>query len=183
MLRKLTNKTGPFQWVNHLGGEIRHMSYRLDNDEDVLKVIDRLKEEHRDIDRKLSRIAEICRDYEGGKLKVALSLLRTVSTEILRHAVEEEAIVARIIMKSKTTKEDSIESVSILQEHRRIKEFFEDKLPFLANELSESKVRKEILEFIDEIITHHKDEESVVFPLAQKANLLLSAEEKWSRTR
>ncbi len=142
------------------------MTYRLDYEEDVLTVIDRLKDEHRDIDRKLSRVAEICRNYESGKIKVALSLLRTVSTEILRHAVEEEAIVARAIMKSKVTKEDSVESVSILQEHRRIKEFFEDKLPYLTNEFSEQKVRKEILEFIDEIMTHHKGEEKVVFPLA-----------------
>lgn len=164
-----------------MGGELRHMSYRLDYDEDVLKVIDRLKDEHRDVDRKLSRIAEISRNYEGGKLEVALSLLRTVSTEILRHAVEEEAIVARIIMKSKTTKEDSIESVSILQEHRRIKEFFEDKLPYLTNELSEHTARREILEFIDEVNTHHKDEENVVFPLAQRAKFLLASDRKRSR--
>src|SRR5579875_819200 len=118
------------------------MSYRLDYEEPVPVVLERLEEEHREIDNKLSRIAEICESQEG-KLSVALSLLNTIKTEILRHAVEEEARVARAILQSKETKQESYESISILQEHRRIKEFLEEKLPYLSYEASEKAAKRE----------------------------------------
>jgi iron-sulfur cluster repair protein YtfE (RIC family) len=150
------------------------MSYKLDYDEEMPEVIARLLEEHREIDNKLSRIAGICRNYEDGKLHVAMSLLKSMSEEILRHAVEEEAIVARAIMRAEATKNSSNESITILQDHRRIKEFLEDKLPYLPHEASERKARKEVLNFVNELTAHHRAEEEIVFPLAQKADMILS---------
>jgi len=144
------------------------MSYRVDYDEPISDVVTRLVEEHKEIDRKLERISEIS-SKEDGNLKVAISLLNAVSTEILRHAVEEEARLARVIMESNETREYSDESVEILQEHRRIKEFFEDKLPYILDENSEKQARKKIIEFTDLVIKHHKEEEKELFPLSLRA--------------
>ena len=144
------------------------MSYRVDYDEPISDVVTRLVEEHKEIDQKLERISEIS-SKEDGNLKVAISLLNAVSTEILRHAVEEEARLARVIMESNETREYSDESVEILQEHRRIKEFFEDKLPYILDENSEKQARKKIIEFTDLVIKHHKEEEKELFPLSLRA--------------
>ena len=69
---------------------MRTMSFRVDYNEPISDVVTRLIEEHKEIDRKLERISEITSNKDGN-LKVAISLLDAVSTEILRHAVEEEA--------------------------------------------------------------------------------------------
>jgi hemerythrin superfamily protein len=143
------------------------MSYKLDYDEEIMAVLERLNEEHKQFYKKLARIRIICK--RAGKLYVALSLLKAMSTEILRHAVEEEAIVARAIMVSQKTKKESKKSIDILQHHRRIKEFFDDKLPYLMDEVSEKKAREEVLRFVDDLVEHHREEEKVVFPLARKA--------------
>jgi hypothetical protein len=66
----------------------RDMSYRLDYDETVAVVVSRLEQEHKEIDRKLEYISQMSRKKDGN-LKVAVSLLTAVSTEILHHAVEE----------------------------------------------------------------------------------------------
>jgi hemerythrin-like domain-containing protein len=144
---------------------VRAMSFRVDHNEPISVLVTRLREEHREIDRKLERISEICAKNDGN-LKVAISLLNAVSTEILRHAVEEEARLARVIMESDKMRESSEESVKILQEHRRIKEFFDDELPYILDENSEKQARKKIIEFIDFVIEHHKEEEKELFPLS-----------------
>lgn len=146
------------------------MSYKLDYGEAVPNVVERLEEEHAEVGRKLSRIAKLC---EGkGEVDVILSLLRTLGPEILRHAVEEEAIVARAIMGPESTRAKSGESVKILQEHRRIKEFFEDELPYIAYEMPEAEVRKEVSNLVNEIAAHHESEEKTVFPLAREADAI-----------
>lgn len=144
------------------------MSYRLDYDESVSSIVNRLKQEHKEIDRKLERISKIART-KNGNLKVAVSLMNAVKTEILRHAVEEEARLARVIMESSETRKKSDEPVRILQEHRRIKEFFEDELPYLLDENSERRGRKKIGDFTELLIRHHMEEEKEVFPLALRA--------------
>ena len=147
----------------------RTMSYRLDYDETIPRVASRLKQEHKEIDRKLRRISKIIED-KNGNLKVAISLLETVKTEILRHAVEEEARLARVIMESGETQKRSGESVRILQEHRRIKEFLEDEMPYLSFENSEKQAKRKISEFVDLMINRHREEEKETFPLALKAS-------------
>jgi hypothetical protein len=144
------------------------MSYKLDYEEPMFRVVRRLRQEHGEIDRKLRRISKISKS-EDGNLKVAVSLLNSIKTEILRHAIEEEARIARVIMDSNEAKNNSYESTKILQEHRRIKEFFEDKLPYLLEENSESRARREISEFVNLVIEHHREEEKETFPLSLKA--------------
>ncbi|HZW56592.1 MAG TPA: hemerythrin domain-containing protein [Nitrososphaerales archaeon] len=138
------------------------MSYRLDYKEPIEYVIQTLVEEHVEFRTKFERIR---RAVDAGNMPVALSLLSVLKTEILRHAVEEEAILARAIMKNARKK--SSESVRILQEHRRIAHFFNDVLPELQrkNERSGS-TRNEIREFLFFLENHHIEEQEVVFPLA-----------------
>ncbi len=147
---------------------VRTMSFRVDHNEPISDLLTRLTEEHGEINRKLERISEISAKNDGD-LKLAVSLLNAVSTEILRHAVEEEARLARVIMESDVTRESSDESVKILQEHRRIKEFFDDELPYILDENSEKQARKKIIEFTDLVIRHHKEEEKELFPLSLRA--------------
>ena len=142
---------------------VRTMSFRVDHNEPISDLLTRLTEEHGEINRKLERISEISAKNDGD-LKLAVSLLNAVSTEILRHAVEEEARLARVIMESDVTRESSDESVKILQEHRRIKEFFDDELPYILDENSEKQARKKIIEFTDLVIRHHKEEEKEAIP-------------------
>ena len=144
------------------------MSYRLDYDESVCSVVKRLKQEHEEIDRKLEGISKIART-KNGNLKVAVSLLNAIKTEILRHAVEEEGRLARVIMESSEIRKKSDESVRILQEHRRIKEFFEDELPYLLDENSERQGRKKIGDFTELMIRYCMEEEKEVFSLALRA--------------
>ena len=146
----------------------RAMSYRMDYEEPISDVVTRLVQEHEEIDRKLKRISEISSNRDRN-LRVAISLLNSVSTEILRHAIEEEARLARVIMESDETRKSSDESVKILQEHRRIREFFDDELPYVMDENSEKQTRKMITEFVEFLIKHHKEEEEELFPLSLRA--------------
>lgn len=144
------------------------MSYRVDHDESIPSVVSRLKEEHREIDRRLEQISEFT-EKKSGDLKVAVSMLNTISPVILRHAVEEEARLAQVIMNASETRKRSDGSVRILQEHRRIKEFY-DELPYLLDEHSKEESRKTISEFVDLVTNHHKEEEKEAFPLALSAS-------------
>ena len=146
------------------------MSYRLDYDEGLRDVVQRLQEEHREIDKKLDQISKIVK-RENGNLRVALSLLNSQKTTILRHSIEEESRLMRAIMKSNETRKESLSSLKILQEHRRIKEFFEDELPYLLYENCENQVTKRIIEFIELIHKHQEEEERETFPLALEAIL------------
>lgn len=145
------------------------MSFRLDYEEPIYRVVRRLKQEHKVIDRKLKRISCISNARERN-LKVAVSLMNAAKTEILRHAVEEEARLVRVIMGSADTKDESADSVKIFQEHRRIKEFFEDELPYLLEETSPNEAKRKITAFVDFMIKHHREEEEEAFPLALKAS-------------
>jgi len=70
------------------------MSYRIDHDEQIPKLIERLEREHRELDPKLDHILELS---ESGNLQVAESILLSISQVILRHSVEEEARIIQVI--------------------------------------------------------------------------------------
>ncbi|MGI0078231.1 MAG: hemerythrin domain-containing protein [Nitrososphaerales archaeon] len=147
------------------------MSYRFDYREPLSSVIERMGKEHFDFKSKLARIQ---RTADSGNVPVALSLLTVLKTEVLRHAVEEEAILARVIMKN--AKKESGESVSVLQAHRTITHFFNDVLPTLQN-MEEMEARRKIVEFASFLMKHHDDEERIVFPLAVGQNISRDANE------
>jgi hemerythrin superfamily protein len=140
------------------------MTYTLDYNEPLPKVIARLKDEHRKLETKLNQIEQLSK---SGDLGAAMSHLGTIRLTLLRHAVEEEARLMRVIMWE--FKDDSVESVIILRYHRRIVEFFEHTLPSLAA-LPEKVGRREVGIFLKELRQHHQQEEETIFPLAIKAD-------------
>ncbi len=107
--------------------------------------------------------------------------------EITHHAVEEEARLMRVIMQK--AKDESPESIRIVQEHNWVMDFFKNKLGAIENNIN-SKIdsqtqkdddhyadkneqsKKELSEFIINLKSHFSEEEQIVFPLALKADLL-----------
>jgi hemerythrin len=148
------------------------MSFKLDYEEPLPQVVKRLRNEHSELRSKLERIIE---EAKTGNPAVAISLLNLVKPLILRHAVEEEARLARSIMQE--CRDESGQSIEILQQHRRIEEFLQDKLPYLGD-LPKAKATKEIEEFVSELEKHHSEEEVLTFPLALKSDALAAQKRK-----
>jgi hypothetical protein len=142
------------------------MTYTLDYDEPLPKVVARLKSEHRKLEPKLKQIELLSK---SGDLGAAMNQLNSIKLTLLRHAVEEEARLMRVIMWE--FKDDSGDSIIVLRYHRKIVEFFERTLPSLAT-LPEKVGRREVGIFVKELRQHHQREEETVFPLAIKANRL-----------
>ena len=138
------------------------MSFKIDFSEPMPQMIERLKKEHSKLLPELSVVEKACRS----DVSQALVLLHGLKDTIMRHAVEEEARVMRVIMEK--AKSDSSDSVRIMQEHRWVAEFFERRLDKLPEE-TEEKARDEILKFIQDLREHFREEEQIVFPLALKA--------------
>jgi hemerythrin superfamily protein len=142
------------------------MTYTLDYDEPLPAVVARLKDEHRKLKPKLKQIEQLSK---SGDLGAAIIQLKAIKSTVLRHAVEEEARLMRVIMWE--FKDDSDDSIIILRYHRKIVEFFEHTLPSLAT-FPEKVGHREVGIFVKELRQHHQREEETVFPLAIKANRL-----------
>jgi hemerythrin superfamily protein len=142
------------------------MTMSLDYNEPLPKVLERLKNEHRELAGKLRRIERLA---ESGDLKVVITELQVIKPLVLRHAVEEEARLMRPIMWE--LRDKSEESIIILRYHRELVDFLERKLPNLAS-LPEQVARREVGIFVKELRKHHQEEEKTLFPLALKANSL-----------
>jgi hypothetical protein len=142
------------------------MTYTLDYDEPLPEVVAKLKDEHKKLEPRLNQIEQLSK---SGDLGAAISQLKAIKPTVLRHAVEEEARLMRIIMWE--FKDDSGDSIIILRYHRKIVEFFEHTLPSLAT-LPEKVGHREVGIFVKELRQHHQREEETVFPLAIKANRL-----------
>jgi hypothetical protein len=89
--------------------------------------VERLENEHREFAPKLNRVVELA---NSGDLKVAESILNSLSQQILRHAVEEEARIIQVI--ADNTKPELERNAEVMRHHRRIEEFLKDKLPNLS---------------------------------------------------
>jgi uncharacterized protein (UPF0335 family) len=142
------------------------MSYTLDYNEPLKKVVERLENEHKEIEPKLAKIYE---ESKNGDVKVAESLLNSIRDVMLRHAVEEEARLMRAIMWE--LEGESQPSISIMRWHRELASFFKNSLPNLTG-LPDSVARREIQIFINDLRKHHAEEERITFPLALKADAL-----------
>ncbi len=66
-------------------------------------------------------------------------------SSILRHAVEEEARIMRVIMQK--AKDQSEHSIKVMQEHRQITEFLDKTISQLKN-LSQEESAKKIKKFL-----------------------------------
>ena len=105
-----------------------------------------------------------------------------MSESIIHHAVEEEARLLRVIMHK--AKDDSSESIKIIQEHNWVINFLKIDLNKIENrktldlEYSSSlkyiKDTKLINEFISNLREHFLEEEQIVFPLVLKAENISS---------
>src|SRR5438067_11716997 len=99
-------------------------------------MVQRLKAEHREFRLQLIQIEEAS-DFNSHK---AIEMLKKIRKPILRHAVEEEARIVRVIMQK--AKDESEESIRVMQEHRGIIEFLEKRIPQLED--SSQEVAEEI---------------------------------------
>jgi iron-sulfur cluster repair protein YtfE (RIC family) len=151
---------------------------RINFNEPIPDMIERLKKEHRSFELKLNEADNsINRD---NNTEVGIRIIRDMDNSVIRHAVEEEARLMRVIMQN--AKDDSAESIKIMQEHNYVLNFFKEKLVSVENAKpsyvkplqggEEYTQAKSVLnEFIINLRSHFKEEEQVVFPLALKANL------------
>lgn len=140
------------------------MTMSLDYNEPLPRVLERLKNEHRELVPKLRRIEQLA---EGGDMKVAITELKVIKPQILRHAVEEEARLMRPIMWE--YKDKAEDSIIVLRYHKELVDFLEHKLDTFTK-LPDKVARREVGIFVKELRKHHLEEEKTLFPLALKAN-------------
>ena len=126
-------------------------------------MIERLKHEHRDFESRLLQIEESSRTNS----KHAIEMLEDLGKSILRHAIEEEARVMRVIMQK--AKDHSEQSIKVMQEHKQIIEFLDKTISQLKT-FSQEESAKKIKKFVEDSIKHFSEEEEIVFPLALKAD-------------
>lgn len=127
-------------------------------------MVQRLRAEHRDFRIELIKIE----DANEVSSQKAIEMLKQLKKPILRHTVEEEARIMRIIMQK--AKEQSEQSIKILQEHKGIIDFLEKRIPQLED--SPQDIVDDISKFGDEARKHFLEEEEIVFPLALKADAM-----------
>jgi len=139
------------------------VDYRINFDEPLPDMIERLKKEHRQIGVRLDELESI-----GVTNKEALEILQELGDPIVHHAVEEEAVVMRVIMHK--AKEQAGESIKIAQEHNWIVDFIRKTIPKLAS-MPQHQAEQEVTKFIQNLRSHFSEEEQIMFPLAIKASL------------
>ena len=154
------------------------MDYRINFNEPIPQMIERLKQEHVGFESTFKRIEK---SINENAIKEAIKVIHDISESIIKHAVEEEARLMRIIMHD--AKEESADSIKIMQEHNWIVDFLKHKLQNIEGEINQQKhsqqlqlqlqekVKKEINEFIANLRNHFsEEEEQIVSPLALKAD-------------
>jgi hypothetical protein len=155
------------------------MDYRINFNEPIPQMIQRLKQEHVGFESTFKRIGK---SINENAIKEAIKVIHDISESIIKHAVEEEARLMRIIMHD--AKEESADSIKIMQEHNWVVDFLKHKLQNIEGEINQQKhsqqlqlqlqekVKKEINEFVTNLRNHFSEEEQIVFPLALKADNL-----------
>jgi hemerythrin superfamily protein len=152
------------------------MDYKINFDEPIPQMIQRLKQEHVDFESTFKK-AEKCINENANK--DAIKIIHDLSESIIKHAVEEEARLMRVIMQY--AKEDSADSIKIMQEHNWVVDFLKHKLQNIEGDINQQhsqqlrlqiqqKIKGEINEFIINLRNHFSEEEQIVFPLALKAD-------------
>jgi len=97
---------------------------RINFDEPIPEMIKRLEIEHKEFE---SKLAEVKISVENNNIDRSAETIRSISDKIIHHAVEEEA---RLMHKAK---EDSAESIKIMQEHNWVMSFLKNRLTMLGN--------------------------------------------------
>jgi hemerythrin len=140
------------------------LSYRINFDEPIPDLIERLKGEHRKFESKLAQLEAADTVNEQ-----SMKILDELSEPVVRHAVEEEARVLRVILHN--AKEQSTESIKIAQEHNWIADFIKKTIPKMAS-MPPDQAKQEMVKFVQNLRSHFSEEEQIMFPLALKANSL-----------
>ena len=153
---------------------------RINFDEPIADMIERLKSEHRNFETKLEELEDVINSDKD--IAYATKIISNMSESIIHHAVEEEARLLRVIMHK--AKDDSSESIKIIQEHNWVINFLKIDLNKIENrktldlEYSSSlkyiEDTKLINEFISNLREHFLEEEQIVFPLVLKAENISS---------
>ena len=110
------------------------MDYRINFNEPIPQMIERLKQEHVGFESTFKRIEK---SINENAIKEAIKVIHDISESIIKHAVEEEARLMRIIMHD--AKEESVDSIKIMQEHNWIVDFLKHKLQNIEGEINQQK--------------------------------------------
>ncbi len=145
---------------------------RINFDEPIPEMIKRLELEHKDFE---SKLADVKTNVDANNIIRATEIIRSISDKIIRHAVEEEARLMRVIMHK--AKEESAESVKIMQEHNWVINFIKNKLNVLERSTSSDQeecqqAKSDLNEFVTNLRTHFKEEEQIIFPLTLRVESL-----------
>ena len=152
------------------------MAYKINFDESIPDMIERLKQEHVQFKITLNKITKY---NEENNINKAIETIHDMSQPIIKHAVEEEARLMRVIMHN--AKEESADSIKIMQEHNWVADFLKQKILTIKENIDkqqdgqdiqfQQKAQNEINEFVTNLKNHFEEEEQIVFPLALKADL------------
>ena len=152
------------------------MTYKTNFDESIPDMIERLKQEHVKFKITLNKITKY---NEENNINKAIETIHDMSQPIIKHAVEEEARLMRVIMHN--AKEESADSIKIMQEHNWVVDFLKQKILTIKENIDkqqdgldiqfQQKAQNEINEFVTNLKNHFEEEEQIVFPLALKADL------------
>lgn len=139
-------------------------------------MIDRLKQEHIGFALTLDKITKY---NEENNINNAIETIHGMSESIIKHAIEEEARIMRVIMHN--AKQESPDSIKIIQEHNWVVDFLQHRMPTMEYDNNrqqnkqdkqyQQKTQNEINEFVTNLKNHFEEEEQIVFPLALKADL------------
>ncbi len=151
------------------------MAYKINFNESIPDMINRLKQEHVEFGLALNNIT---RYNEESNITKAIETIHDISESIIKHAVEEEARIMRVIMHN--AKGESTDSIKIMQEHNWVVDFLKHTIPDIENNFYQQskqdiqyrqKVQNKINEFVTNLSNHFTEEEQIVFPLALKADM------------
>jgi iron-sulfur cluster repair protein YtfE (RIC family) len=129
-------------------------------------MIKRLELEHRNFE---SKLAEVETNVDINNIILALEIIRSISDKIIRHAIEEEARLMRVMMHK--AKDESTESVKIMQEHNWVMNFLKNRIIIIkktstsSNSDEHEQAKNDLNELINNLRNHFKEEEEIVFPL------------------
>jgi hemerythrin-like domain-containing protein len=145
-------------------------SRRINFDEPIPMMIERLKSEHVFFE---SKLVQIDNSIRRNNIKQAAQTVQDMGDKIIQHAVEEEARIMRVIMKN--AKDESSDSISIMQEHNWIMNFLNNRLVLIKKAATSSdpaeyeKAKRDLNEFVNNLRKHFKEEELIVFPLTLRS--------------
>ncbi len=94
------------------------MNYKINFNEPIPQMVDRLKQEHASFELTLEKIQK---HIDQNDIKRAIGLIYNINEVIIKHSLEEEGRIMRVILEK--VKEESSESVRIIQEHKWITDF------------------------------------------------------------